>query len=253
MNTTVLAGRGNAIKKDFFRIMGALLLGLAVFSSHAEAQGVRVVLDKITQIDSTDPWPGGEDELYFVLGGASTNGPVSNPSIEPPNDDHWSLGGGQSLTSIVLYEGYLGRNDRGFYAFIVRDRDDNGFAIYKSLFETAVGVLQLIFLSPGGIQQTVVGAIDFVNAVTADQNDTVGAFAFSVSRTNGFLQTQIDSVKDAQVMYRPTPNSVHMKLYGDGADYEIDVHVESFAGAPIKSRTTELCMDVPGGSFVDGV
>jgi hypothetical protein len=60
-------------------MMAALLLGVAFFGGHAQAQGVRVVVDRITQYDSTDPWPGCEDELYFVLGGATMHGPGFQP------------------------------------------------------------------------------------------------------------------------------------------------------------------------------
>lgn len=250
----------NQIRNMLAGIGGFLLL--AAGPAPATAQGLRIWADQVSAsvpYDSTKPWYNAtddkNDELYFILEGASTHqGAITIPRITPTNDDHWEMVPGGTINSILLYDGFLGKGQAGAFTFAMRDADSHLFQSLASAVQAAAGATVAVFVSPSvGLSLLQSAASNFVSSLSNDGDNTIAAFQIKVMNQNGVMRvTETQNVQNA-LFFSNNGTVLELQANGAGANYYVRLRVELVPGRELINQYSGLCLDVPGFSTADGI
>ena len=237
----------------------AMLLGIiaaffgALLPTPANAQGIRVVADTITDNATSD-------KLYFTLGGTSTfQSKITVPNISPSGQSSWSINPGTTIQGVELYGGFLGSNQRAVLAVAARAQHDCDFLCWLSNIGQAVvtvieGLGSVLTLDPQ-LAAATVGSLgstidSFANSLQGDA--TIGAFGLFAANTGGALISEFVPSSTARLLSK-TGNSYVLSLFNGGFSYTITLHLEQYHGQPLQNVNSRLCIDVPNQSLSDGV
>jgi hypothetical protein len=215
-------------------VIGVLLLAAAPLQ--ARAQFVRVKVDRIEAGRSTNNDNNAFntcDEVYFVLAGASDqDGAIQNPRIALCDRDIIELCPGQSNNqrqNIPLWQGFVGNGQSAFLTVLVREQDNAQLGAIASLLQGAAELFGAIFIDPalGGaaLNDLKDAAVEFVDSLSNDADDTIGAFTIRITNQNNNFTASWDTARDTNIVSQ-TATSAHFNAFGAGSNYSVRVSIQ---------------------------
>src|SRR5215510_7456432 len=225
---------------------------------------INVIIDEIRALQTTeDNFLNDRDEVYFVLSGAIARAktreaePIHYPIRSPGSEgnDYWGLHNGESATNIHITNDpgiELQPGDAAYLVVAIREQDNAQLVSIEKILVGSSEALAGIFaavLSEGtaaavgvnllvqGGATLIEGAVNFVNSLTTDGDQSIGAFDVRIANDNDVITTTIVGVSDVQVKSQNGAKSpTELEAHGSDANYTLKVSLDERArstGGPL--------------------
>jgi hypothetical protein len=218
---------------------------------------IKIMIDEIVCGTPTETGLNDRDEVYFVLAGASPQGPIQINRVSPPApEDYYGLHAGERARNIQLWEGWLGIGQSAFLTVLVREQDNAQLAAIAAAARTvALGVASIFVptLVPTALSSLKDTAISLINSFEGDADNTIGIFSVLITNQGEDFTVVWDNIADTNIV-SPLPYTGSSKLFdatGDGSHYTVQASIQKSQLPMIVNRNSGKCLDVAGGVLDD--
>src|SRR5215217_6864897 len=216
----------------------------------------RIVVDELAVAKTTDSGPfNTADELYFALAGSTSQAQIEVPRVSPPPpQDYYGLGVNQRARDIKLWQGYVGQGHYAYLAVVLREQDNAQLgAIVDAVTGAALGIAAIFVdpaLGPAALSKLKSAASTFVNSLSTDGDQNIGAFAVRVHNEGATLAVDWAPIT-AATLAAQTGLAATFDLTGSGAHDTVRVRVQQPRLPQVVNVHSGKCLDVVDASLAD--
>ena len=237
---------------------------------------IGVIIDEITAKQTTeDNFLNDRDEVYFVAVGAVASGGtgqaepihiIRRPPGSEGKEDYWGLHNSEKATDIWIVEPPgldLHPGDAAYLVVAIREQDNAQLtAIEKTIVgsaEVIAGIVTLILTEgkDGGFGADLIvqgggtlldGAVGFVNSLSSDGDQTIGAFDVRIGNDNENITVAMGGVTDMEIISQGG-GQTELKAHGSNADYGLRVSAPTL-GSESEPKPPRLKGTSHSGPFI---
>jgi hypothetical protein len=198
---------------------------------------IQIVIDEITAGRTTETGLNDRDEVYFVIPGASSKGPIDITRISPSGDeDYFGLKSGEKVTNISLLQLDLDSGEVAYIPVVIREQDNaqlpaikkavTAYALTLAGFIVGTGNPELsLALKEEAKEQAKESAKSFINSLSSDGDQTIGAVSMLIHNQKGNLTVKWENVKDTTILSQDSSSAFFQATGGD-SNYTVRVRAK---------------------------